>query len=225
MENSFAGRFVAKIAIAIFIIATLDLVFVNWWILKSNKRDLGSVGTEISSSKTADADGVSDKASATPAATPVVSDIQTENKDAAIRQSPSPTAQPAAIQTVVQTANREIFIPMGTGQSKSDTFADIGGTEVTIDSSKYSPIDYVVFEASIWVDGGNGRAWAQIKNVNDNNPLIESQISNVTSTATSRTSGKIPIPSGSKTYIVQAKTDMTDFAAHIGNARLKIVLK
>ncbi len=225
MENSFAGRFVAKIAVAIFIIAALDLVFVNWWILKSNRQGGSLVGTEISNNKAVDNNVVSDSFSATPAATPVVSDIQTENKDAAIRQSPSPTAQPAAIQTVVQTANREIFIPMGSGQSKSDTFADIGGTEVTIDTTKYSPIDYVVFEASIWVDGGNGRAWAQIKNVNDNNPLIESQISNPTSTATSRTSGKIPIPSGSKTYIVQAKTDMTDFAAHVGNARLKIVLK
>lgn len=225
MENSFASRIVAKIAIAIFIIAALDLVFVNWWIIKSNKQDLASVVTETATNKSVDGSEISDKASASPAATPKMAEVQIEKTNTSPKQSPSPVMQTTVAQTVVQTANREIFIPMGAGQSNSGTFADIAGTEVTIDTIKYSAIDYVVFEASVWVDGGNGRAWAQIKNVNDNNPLIESQISNPTSTATSKTSGHIPIPSGAKTYIVQAKTDMTDFAAHIGNARLKIVLK
>ncbi len=225
MENSFASRIVAKIAIAIFIIAALDLVFVNWWILKQDKRDLASVVSETETNVVIGSSETSNKLSAFPSPLPSAANVQVENKNTSLIQTPSPSPQPATVQTVIQTPNREIFIPMGSGQSKSDTFADIGGTEVTIDTTKYSPIDYVVFEASIWVDGGNGRAWAQIKNVNDNNPLIESQISNPTSTATSRTSGKIPIPSGSKTYIVQAKTDMTDFAAHVGNARLKIVLK
>lgn len=219
MENSFAGRLVSKIAVAIFLIAALDLVFINWWILKRDKQGLASVAVETTNNKSVGGSEISDKASASPTAVPTPTVVQT------VIQTPNPSAQPVTSQTVIQTASREIFIPMGTGQSNSGIFADIAGTEVTIDTTKYSAIDYVVFEASVWVDGGNGRAWAQIKNVNDNNPLIESQISNPTSTATSKTSGKIPIPSGAKTYIVQAKTDMTDFAAHVGNARLKIVLK
>ena len=40
-----------------------------------------------------------------------------------------------------------------------------------------------------------------------------------------KASGKIPFPSGAKTYRIQAKTDITNFAAHVENARLKITLK
>ena len=60
---------------------------------------------------------------------------------------------------------------------------------------------------------------------NEKNPLIESQISGTAGTGEVKASGKIPFPSGAKTYRIQAKTDITDFAAHVENARLKITLK
>src|SRR3989344_4904044 len=131
----------------------------------------------------------------------------------------------ASTQTIIQTAQKEIFIPMGSGSTNSGTFSDLAGTDVTVDTAKYSQIESVVFEASIWVTGSNGRAWAQITNVNEKNPLIESQISGISGTGEVKASGKIPFPSGAKTYRIQAKTDITNFAAHVDNARLKITLK
>src|SRR3989344_3696908 len=128
-------------------------------------------------------------------------------------------------ETVVQTSQKEIFIPLGSSSTKSNSYAELAGLEVTIDPSKYWAIDSMIFEASLWVDGGNGRAWAQLYVVDDKNPLIESQISNPTSTPTIKTSGNIPIPGGAKSYRVQAKTELTDYAAHVDNARLKITLK
>lgn len=223
MNEAGTSSILSKIVIAIFLVALLDLVFINWWLLHKSTNE-ATVSTRVADVKK-DQNGNSDNSpTPLPSPTPVEKIIDKNSNLADQKTTASPIPSPAG-QTVVQTANKEIFIPMGSGQTKSGNFADLSGVEITIDSSKYANIDYVVFEASIWVEGGNGRAWAQVKNVDDNNAFIESQITNPTSTPTFKSSGKIPIPAGAKTYRVQAKTDLTDFAAHIENAHLKIVLK
>lgn len=114
---------------------------------------------------------------------------------------------------------------MGTGATKSHDFADLTSTDVTIDTSKYATIASAVFEASIWVEGGNGAAYAQLYNVSDKIGYIESQITNNIGTAVVKASGNLPLPVGQKTYRVRAKTDIVEFAAQISNARIKITLK
>jgi len=214
MGESFSKSILIKLGVAILAIALIDLFYLNYWVIKSEKL-------KVESGKFAQENRqIEPKPSQSPQAespSPVVS--------------PSPTSVPALNQTtlktttVVQTAQKEIFIPIGSGSTKSGTFADLSGLEVTIDTTKYSEIESVVFEASLWTDGGNGQAWAKLKNVSDNNPFIESQISSTSGVGEVKTSGKIPIPAGSKKYGVQAKTDITNFAAHVDNARLKIVLR
>src|SRR3989344_1408703 len=214
MEESFSKSIITKIGIAILTIALVDLFYLNYWILQSEKlkvesgkfgQDNRQLEPELSGSPNAESP------------TPVVS--------------PSPIPEPALNQTtlktitVVQTAQKEIFIPIGSGSTKSGTFADLSGVEVTIDTTKYSEIESVVFEASLWTDGGNGRAWAKLKNVSDNNPFIESQISATSGAGEVKTSGKVPILAGAKKYGVQAKTDLVDYYAHVDNARIKITLK
>lgn len=221
MEDSFAGKIITKIIVAIFVVAALDLGFINWWIIKNDKKP-GEVIVNNESGQKSDLSTPSATSSPLPS---VAANPQAQTVVSNSSPSPFPSSQPVVNQTIVQNANKEIFVPMGSGQTKSGTFADLSGVEVTIDTTKYSAIDYVVFEASIWTDGGNGIGWAQIENVNDNNPLIESQISNPATTAAMKTSGKIPIPTGAKTYRVQAKTSITDYAVHVDNAHLKIVLK
>lgn len=221
MDEASAGSIFSKIIVAIFVLAIVDLLFINWWILKKSDS--------LNTLPVADNTFV-DRAVPEPASSPSPLENESESLTEGTVVSPTPTpsgnlSSGTTEKVVVQTPNKEIFIPMGSGQTKSKTFADLYGVEIVIDTTKYSEIDYVAFEASVWVEDGNGRAWAQIKNVTDNNPLIESQVSNPTSTPTLKTSGKIPIPSGSKTYRVQAKTDLEQFAAHVENARLKIVLK
>ncbi|MEK7581437.1 MAG: hypothetical protein AAB512_04080 [Patescibacteria group bacterium] len=222
MDESASGSIFSKIVGAIFVLAVLDLMFINWWLLK--KSDAANVSFLPPSASPQVLN------SPLPQPSPSPPDVEAKKEGAKLSDSAKVTTTnpPLASPTptvVVQTPNKEIFVPMGTGQTKSGTFADLNGVEIGIDTTKYSGIDYIVFEGSIWVDGGNGRAWAQIRNVEDNNPLIESQISNPTLTPLLKTSGKIPLPSGYRTYRVQAKTDLTEFAAHVENAHLKIVLK
>lgn len=223
MDEVGTSSILSKIVIAIFLVALADLVFINWWLLNKST-------TEVAVNQVADVVKNQSESSTgspipLPSPSPTEKTIDRGNSVSQEKIVPSPIPSPATTPTVVQTASKEIFIPMGSGQTKSGDFTDLSGVEISIDSSKYTNIDYVVFEASIWVEGGNGRAWAQVKNVNDNNAFIESQISNPTSTPTFKSSGKIPMPGGSKTFRVQAKTDLADFAAHVENAHLKIVLK
>lgn len=222
MEQSLLSRILAKIGIAILTVALADLLFVNYWLIKNENLN----------SKTASENNINPSQASPPTsqATLVPSPSPSPSPTKSSPSQPSPTVKTETVvekqtQTIIQTSSREIFIPMGSGSTNSYTFADLTGTDVTIDTSKYSAIDSVIFEASIWPEGGNGRAYAQIINVTDKNPLIESQISGSTSSGSVKTSGKIPIPTGAKTYRVQAKTDITNFAAHVENARIKITLK
>ncbi len=220
MDEPTGGGIFSKIVVAIFILALADLIFVNWWLLNKQSPAVVQVQEQAAASDTA---GNSPVAQTEPVRESVNSKLPDEVK---IEPSPTPAAVKTTSETVVvQTQNKEIFIPLGSGQTTSTSFSDLAGLEVSIDTDKYGAIESVTFEASIWVEGGNGRAWAQIKNVSDNNPFIESQISNPTSTPTLKVSGKIPLPTGSKTYRVQAKTELEQYPSHIENARLKIVLK
>lgn len=221
MDDVSTSSVVSKIIVAIFVVALFDLAFVNWWIL--NKSDTAQIYTptekiiekivperseesEIDKATAADSEDLPNKA-----------DLSSElsNTETTVETEP----------VVVQTPNKEIFVPLGSGQAKDDAFVDLYGAEVSIDTAKYTAIESARLEAAIWVEGSNGKAWAQLKNVTDNNPLIESQISNTTSTPTLKSSGNIPLASGAKTYRVQAKSELEEYFAYVENARLKITLK
>ena len=217
MDDSLLSRIFSKLGMAILAVALLDLAFINWVIIKDQNAQ-NTATQESSADKSAGVSAWDQIESPTPSPSP-----ETQPKE--VGASETKTVIEKETQTIIQTAQKEIFIPMGSGSTNSGTFSDIAGTDVTVDTAKYSQIDSVVFEASIWVTGGNGRAWAQITNVGDKNPLIESQISGTTGTGEVKASGKIPFPSGAKTYRIQAKTDITNFPAHVDNARLKITLK
>lgn len=225
MEQSLFQRILTKIGIGILAIALFDLAFVNFWILKKSKVEQEE---ENLASQVIKQDSAGTTREITPTPLPIPSQSPISPSKSTTQASPiveTKTVVEKQTQTIIQTAQKEIFIPIGSGSTNSYNFADLNGTDVTIDTSKYSAIDSVIFEASIWPEGGNGRAYAQIKNVTDNNPLIESQISNSSASGVVKTSGKMPIPSGTKTYRIQAKTDITNFAAHVENARIKITLR
>lgn len=226
MEQSLASKILAKIGLAILVVALFDLAILNWWIFKKNPSE------PLASKPGSGANAV---------VSPPPGIVLVSPSPLALLPTPqpSPTAQPVALnqsqtqspqtivqnQTIIQTPQKEIYIPIGSGSSKSATYADVSGAEVVIDTNQYPPIDYMVFQASIWVNNGNGRAWARIINVNDNNPFIESEISSSSPTGEFKVSGKIPFVYGPKTYRIQEKTDITDYAANVGNAMIKIVLK
>lgn len=215
VEQSLLAKILAKLSIAIIVVALADLVYLNWLVL--GNKSVRTEKQEASSSPEA--------SDTSPSPTPSSAEA-TEGKPAEETKTvETRTIVEKETQTIVQTAQKEIFIPMGSGATKSHDFADLTSTDVTIDTSKYASIQSIVFESSIWVEGGNGAAYAQLYNVSDKTGYIESQISNNTGTAVVKTSGNLPLPSGQKTYRVRAKTDIVEFAAQVSNARIKITLK
>ena len=218
MEQSLLAKILTKMGLAILAVAMVDLIYLNWWIIKNDNLKIKN--ENIDQTRAIQTEITEPTPVVTPAPSPI-GKLDSETR----RTVETKTVVQKETQTIVQTANKELFIPMGSGSTTSSTFYDLSGTDVAIDTSKYTAIESVTFEASIWVEGGNGRAYAQLYNVNDKTAYIESQISNNTASGVVKTSGKIPIPSGQKTYRVQAKTDISNFAAHVDNARIKIVLK
>lgn len=214
MNDSLLSRITVKIGIAILALALVDLVYINYWIAKSDNLR-GSNQTEVNRS-------VNLAPSASPFPTPTP-DMPKSSPVVTIVE--SKTVVERETQTIVQTAQKEIFIPIGSGSTKSSNYTDLAGLSVTIDTSKYSAIDSVIFEASGWVDGGNGKAFAQLYNKTDGHPVWNSEISTSSPNGVLLDSSKINLDSGNKTYTVWAKTNLVEFAAHADNARIKITLK
>lgn len=225
MEKSLLSKILAKLSFAIIAIAVVDLLYLNYLVIgRGNVQTEGRLITNTEVPGEVDP-SPSPEATVSPSPPASGSEVKTIVEKETVVEKQTPSASSGQAETIVQTAQKEIFIPMGAGSTKSGSFSDLTTTDVTIDTSKYSSISSVVFEASIWVEGGNGAVYAQLYNVSDKTGYIESQITNNTGTAAAKTSGKIPIPTGQKTYRVQAKTDIVEFAAQVSNARLKITLK
>ena len=209
-----------KIGVSILLIALVDLVYINYLVLQNFRKASLNEAEQKAPRAVESVDSTSALVSPSPTVTKADS-----NTPAA---SPTPTTvyqTQVQEKTVVQTAQKEIFVPIGSGSTFSDSYATLSGVEVTIDWSKYSGIESIVFEATMKVEGGNGRAYAQLVNVTDSNPLNESTLSSSSGSGEFKVSGKIPQVSGVKTYGVRAKTDIVNFAAYVQNARVKITLK
>lgn len=214
MDEGFLKSILAKLGLAILVIVLVDLFFLNYWVYRNEKL-------KVENGKLGESRVI---ANSSPSPSPLATELPNPSP-LAIGQAETKTIVEKQTQTVIQTAQKEIFIPIGSGQLAKKDWTDIPGLEVTIDSGKYSAIESVVFEATIWPEGGNGRAYARLKNISDSNPYVESQISSASASGELKTSGNIPLPSGSKKYGVQAKTDIENFPAHVENARIKITLR
>lgn len=217
MDSSIFARIFSKIVIAIIVLALADLLYLNYWVLSNQRQetenknqDEARVITEASPSPSPE-----ESVSPEPKSSPAVETKTVETKTVVEKET----------QTIVQTAQKEIFIPIGTGSTKKNSYEDLAGLEVTIDTNKYSSIESVVFEASIWVQDGNGKVFAQLYNKSDGHPVWYSEISTGSATGVLTTSSKISLSSGNKTYKVQAKTNLVEFSGHVDNARIKITLK
>ncbi len=209
-----------KIGVAILVIALVDLVYVNYLVFSDFQKNTRSEAEQAPTRTVV--------TSASPAVAVSPSPEVSKITQTAPASTPSPTTiyqTQVQEKTVVQTAQKEIFVPIGSGSTFSNSYANLSGVEVKIDWSKYSGVDSVVFEATIWVQGGNGRAYAQLVNITDSNPLNESTLSSSSGSGEFKFSGNIPISNGVKTYGVRAKTDIVEFAAHVDNAKIKITLK
>lgn len=124
-------------------------------------------------------------------------------------------------QTPVVTT-KEVFIPLGTGSTRSTSWTDIGGIEAYIDTAKYVKIKEANFEATLRIPTANGKAFARLYNVNDKHPVWGSEVWGEGQSGLMVKSGNISFNSGNKLYRVQMYSTM-GYEAFLDSARIRIV--
>lgn len=125
-------------------------------------------------------------------------------------------------QTIINSSIKEVFIPFGSTTNATDDWVNTG-LAVTIDSTKYTSIKSVTFEAGIFIPTGNETAYVRLYNATDAHPVWFSDVSASGGTSQLVISPSITLDGGSKTYYVQMKTSLK-FQANLTEARLHIVL-
>lgn len=129
------------------------------------------------------------------------------------------------IPTTVKTTNvKEYYIPLGSGSSKDSNWIDLPGIEAYLTPKNYGIIKEMYFEAGLNNPTGNGRVYARLRNVTDNTPLIESEVSREGIGGGSVVSGRIPLPNTTKLYRVQLKSSLGALVS-LDSGRIKIIVE
>lgn len=121
---------------------------------------------------------------------------------------------------VTQPTAKEFFVPLGAGSTTSSEWVDVPGAEAFVDSSRYSSIAAVYFEASLRIPTKNGRVYARLFNVTDKHPVWFSEVSTENETGT-LLSAKITLDPGGKVYRVQMKTTL-QYQSIMDQSRIRI---
>jgi len=133
------------------------------------------------------------------------------------------TPVPAIVQTIMQPSGaKELFVPLGTGQSTATDWTNVPGVIASVDSTKYTGIKQVTFEANITVPTANETVEVQLYDMTDEHPVWNSQMT-MTGTTQYLVSSPITLDSGNKLYQVQMKTQL-QYPATLDLARIHITL-
>lgn len=116
---------------------------------------------------------------------------------------------------------KEYYITLGSGIVKSNTWQDVAGAEVVVDTANYSPIKSVTFEVYLKIPTANGKVYAKLYNVTDKHDVWFSEVSSEGPTLTKK-EASISFEDGAKTYRVMGLSTLK-YDASIENARLRIV--
>ena len=133
------------------------------------------------------------------------------------------TPLPTIIQTVVQTVGpKELFVPLGTGNSVAADWTNVPGVIASVDSTKYPSIKQVTFEANITVPTANQTVDIRLYNMTDEHPVWNSEME-MTGTTQYLVSSPLTLDKGNKLYQVQMKTQL-QYPATLDLARIHITL-
>lgn len=132
---------------------------------------------------------------------------------------PTPVATP-----LIQVIAKELYIPLGSGSTKSTDWVELTGVESVIDAANYPKIKLVIFEASLRIPTANGKVHAKLYNVTDKHDVWFSEVWAEGSTSQRVESANIRLDSGRKLYRVVMKSTM-GYEAILDSARIKIILE
>lgn len=142
------------------------------------------------------------------------------------------TATPVVLPTITpvpvakeQTAAlpREIYIPVGTGSTKSSSWDGIVGAEVNIDTGKYGYIKEVYFQASLRIPTANGEVYAKLYNETDKHDVWFSEVFSQGEEGTLK-EAKISLDPGAKLYRVYLKSTL-EAEAQLLFSRIKLIVE
>lgn len=144
-------------------------------------------------------------------------------KPTLIKTSQMISPQPTIVQTVIsQTSGiKEVYIPLGTGETTASSWSNVPGALAAIDSSKYPGFKQVTFDANITVPTANEIVWIRLYDMTDKHPVWNSEMS--MDTPTQFISIPISLESGNKLYQVQMYTQL-QYLATLNLARVHITL-
>ncbi len=152
------------------------------------------------------------------ACTDKISSVETSLSQAIVTSSQIPQ-----INSSPQTNNqvKEYFVTIGSGTGASDTWQDVPGLQVTIDSSQYGKIKAAYYEVSVYVPNANQIVSVRLYDITDDHQVWYSDLTfNNAGTAQTQSSPPIVLEKGSKTYKVQMKTELK-FSTNI-TSRIRI---
>lgn len=145
--------------------------------------------------------------------TPTTIPSPTQTQQSQIYQQPQPATN----------AVKEYYVPLGSGQSNSQTYENIIGAQAYINSASYANIKTVIFEAAVYIPTGNETAWIQLYDVTQNHPVWNSEMSWNGGSAQYLTSSPITLDSGNNLYQVQIKTQLPAYA-QVNQSKIHIIL-
>lgn len=137
----------------------------------------------------------------------------------------STSVTPALVTTIQTTSSvKELFVPLGSGQTDATDWTDISGALGYIDRTSYTGIKKVVLEATVSIPNGNEAAWIRLFNKTDGHPVWSSETSWAGGNTQFLISQPITLDSGNKLYQVQVKNQLPSMAI-VTNSRIHITLQ
>lgn len=114
-----------------------------------------------------------------------------------------------------------IYIPLGSGGSVSSTdWASLNSFQISLDPVQYPGYSSMQLEVNMRLNQPGGTLYARLYN-STSGSVISSEISSTSTNSSVFTSATFTLPTGSKTYVLQAKTS-DGTPAFLDTARIRV---
>jgi hypothetical protein len=108
--------------------------------------------------------------------------------------------------SIVSIANKELYVPLGTGINATTDWVDVKGAAAYIDTKLYGKFKKVSFEAS--TSGTSGVVYVRLYNATDKHPVWYSEMNMSGAGPELLVSPAITLDAGNKLYQVQMKSQL-----------------
>lgn len=113
----------------------------------------------------------------------------------------TPAPAPAAV-----SQKAPLYIPLGSGGQTQDTnWASLNTFQISLDPASYSGYTSMQVEVNMRLNQPGGQVYARLYN-SSNSSSVSSEVSSTSTTSSVVTSSTFTLPSGSKNYVLQAKS-------------------